>query len=107
MTLIVFFFLVLSLGLGTFFLIRCYDPLEGEGYLRTSCTEGSLGANCYIFCVVGIVGLVVSMVSTDFVARRSIGLFLITTYVLGFITLCLSEGGVVHPFGTDHSQDRN
>ncbi|KAL5286303.1 SLC8B1 family protein [Megaselia abdita] len=95
---------LLSIGFGSFLAVRCLEE-QKTGYGRIESTAGSLGRNCFVFMACGLFGLILAMIVTNFVGRKSIGAFLIIIYIFGFITFCLSEFDVIHPFGTDHSLD--
>lgn len=96
---------MLTAGFGTYLLAECGFQERTYGYKWVASSEGSLGKNCTLFMGCGLFGVIVAMVVTNFVGRKSIGAFLIITYLLGFLTLCLSESHVIHPFGTDHGMD--
>lgn len=95
-------FLLTALGLafGTLLLGRCL--IEEGGLKRFEITNGSIAKNCTIFMIFGLTGLLLGMIFTNFIARKSLGIFLLTVYLMGFLSVVFSEFNVIHPYGTDH-----
>lgn len=94
------YFAALGLATGVMLIGRCL--IRTGGLQRYEITSGTIGKNCIMFMMLGLSGLVMGMVFTNFIARRSLGIFLLIVYGMCVISLILSEAGIVHPFGTDH-----
>lgn len=90
----------MGLAFGVLLLGRCL--IEEGGLKRFEVTSGSIGKNCTVFMIIGLTGLCFGMIFTNFIARKSLGIFLLSVYVMGFISIVLSESKVIHPYGTDH-----
>lgn len=90
----------MGIALGVLFLGRCL--INDGGYHRFEISNEALGKNCIIFMIFGLIGLALGMIFTNFVARKSLGVFLITMYVIGIISIFLSEFKCIHPYGTGH-----
>lgn len=91
---------MLGLLLGSILLGRCL--VKEGGLQRFEISSGSIGKNCTVFMMFGLTGFILGMIFTNFIARKSLGIFLLTVYVMWFISIVLSEVKVIHPFGTDH-----
>lgn len=70
-------------------------------------TKGSLGNNVSILVICGLTGFVFTLCLTNFVSRRLIGVFNVMIYLIALILNSLCEGGLIHPFGADHTYDKS
>lgn len=70
-------------------------------------TKGSLGNNVSIITICGLSGFVFTLYLTNFVSRRSIGIFNIIIYLIALIFNILCEFGFMHAFGADHTNDKD
>lgn len=61
-----------------------------------------MGPNCTIFLFFILFFTLMAFLLTNFVARRSIGIFMFSLYTLFFMYCGLGEFNMIHPFGTDH-----
>ncbi|XP_055850172.1 mitochondrial sodium/calcium exchanger protein-like isoform X2 [Episyrphus balteatus] len=93
------FYLTIALG-GT----CLYKTLQNEDHVFLV-PQGSMGENCTIFLMLNLIGLLFAATSTNFYVRKSIGINLIITYGIFLLYCLLGEYQLIHPFGTDHSED--
>lgn len=68
-------------------------------------TKGSLGNNVSIIVLCGLAGFIFTLYLTNFVSRRSIGIFNIMVYLIALVFNFLCEFGFMHAFGADHTTD--
>lgn len=66
--------------------------------------EGALGPNCIIFLFLILSLPLVFLLFTGFMARKSVGLYMMTIYCLFIFYSLLGEFEVMHPYGTDHQK---
>lgn len=100
---IISFFTPTALGLafGILLLGRCL--IKEGGLNRYEITTGTLALNTFYFLFFGLMTFLIGMVFTNFVARRSLGIFLLAVYAMYIISILLSHFEVIHPYGTDHN----
>jgi len=67
--------------------------------------SGTMGATCGVFLALCCFAFALSALTTNFVLRRSQGIYLIVLYFMFFLFAILSEFEVIHPYGTQHSMD--
>jgi Ca2+/Na+ antiporter len=94
----IFFLLPDSLvGVGVSFIIKAFHSEEK----RADVFHGSLGPTAIIFLIYTLLFPLMLLTMTNFHAKKSIGIFCISLYMI-FITIAiLSEFDVIHPFGID------
>lgn len=64
--------------------------------------QGSAGETINVFIVLGLICFIAATSCNNFVLRRSIGLFLLGTYMIFLVYCVLIEMEAVHPFGSCH-----
>jgi solute carrier family 24 (sodium/potassium/calcium exchanger), member 6 len=64
--------------------------------------QGAAGPNLTWFLMVNFSFLLVMVALVNFQARKSVGMFLLITYIVFLLFVLLGEFGAVHPYGTDH-----
>lgn len=61
-----------------------------------------MGETLNTFMVIMLSLLICAGFFTNFICRRSMGLFMITSYLIFVIFAILMEFEVIHPFGSEH-----
>lgn len=87
--------------IGFSFLSKAFQTEDKIPWARM----GELGPNCtfqlYSISLVFLLGLG----HTGFQARKSLGWFLIISYVIFIVTCTMGAFKVIHPMGTDHHDE--
>ncbi|XP_075145562.1 mitochondrial sodium/calcium exchanger protein-like [Haematobia irritans] len=93
---------LIGIGLGMTYKASISNELKTN---KKSIAEGTMGANITVFMIIGLVLLVFAASTTNFILRRSIGVFMILIYLIFFIFTFLGELEIIHPYGNDHRMD--
>lgn len=64
--------------------------------------EGAMGPNCTLFLILILFFSLLALLFTNFRARKTIGLYMVSMYALFILYSLLCEFEVMHPYGTDH-----
>ncbi|XP_020713997.1 mitochondrial sodium/calcium exchanger protein-like isoform X1 [Ceratitis capitata] len=83
-----------------------YKTLTDENFEISEFGEGIMGENCTIFLAISLAILLLAALTTDFYFRPSIGVYVITVYLIFFFYNLLGEFTIIHTYGTDHRMDQ-
>ncbi|XP_063697853.1 mitochondrial sodium/calcium exchanger protein-like [Culicoides brevitarsis] len=91
-------FFILTIGIGSTMLIRLLFHHDWTYRFRS----GVNGPTCLIFLFIMVIYNWFTTCLMHYQARRSLGIFMLVTYLVFVTFLFLCEEEILHPYGTDH-----
>lgn len=98
----IFYISDILIGFSSAFFTRLIIEQTHETYVR----EGDLGDNCSIFLNTLAIAILLTFAFTNFQARKSLGFMQLIIYFLFLLFAFLSELEIIHPYGTDHHDEK-
>lgn len=82
-----------------------YTRKKNDFFIVLQSRRGDSGPISSFFLFTQIVLTTTAFTMNGFQGRRSLGFFLISNYMMYLLICILCEAGVMHPYGTGHTQD--
>ncbi|XP_061394586.1 mitochondrial sodium/calcium exchanger protein-like [Musca vetustissima] len=96
------FNILIGIGLGMTYKAGVSAELRTN---KKTIAEGTMGVNITVFLIIGLILLIFGASSTNFILRRSLGIFMILIYLIFLIFTFLGEMEIIHTYGSDHRMD--